>query len=197
MTKTYLSVTVRGTTMIYTLFILLALSVNGYALSQPAPDNLDDVNQKFEKEYAAKKLRAEQGDAQAQYEWGIDCIYRQKGTPADGLHWLLLSAAQGNVEAEAQAGICYAQGLGAEKNPEESLRLLRNAATKGNHYALMELGILSMEGFGPLPKDLEQAEKYLSNAADKGNAAAKKYLEIVRDSLKKDRAPQAGEKSSP
>jgi TPR repeat protein len=182
--------------MNYIFILLFAFSGSGFALAAPS-ETQDEANSRHEKEYADKKQHAEQGDPQAQYEWGIDCIYRQKGTPVEGLHWLLLAAAQGNIDAEAQAGICYATKTGTEENVDEAVRMLRHASSKGNMYALQQLGLLSINGYGTVPKDLKQAEKYLSDAVEKGNAGAKNVLKTVRDLLKKEDAAHADGKPTP
>jgi len=110
-----------------------------------------------DKATADLKARAEQGDPEAQYRWGAYCIYELEKN-ADGLHWLLLAVKQGDLDAEALAGDCYAMGLGTKGDTTEGIRLLLHAASKGNANALQTLGMYSISGLGPLHKDLKKAE---------------------------------------
>jgi len=180
------------------LFLLL---VSVYPKTGNAADNsggtAEDDKRRFEKEFADQKLRAEQGDPKSQYQWGLSCIYDQQGSLAEGLRWLLLASKQGYVDAEAEAGGCYAFGIGTEVNADEAIRLLRDAASKGSARALNQLGFLSINGLGPLPKDLNQAEKFLLEAIKKGAPWAEKRLQEVRDMLKKQSPTPPDGKPSP
>jgi TPR repeat protein len=185
-----------GTAIACILFLLFVSLESDFAMAEPAETEAEALS-RYEKEYADTKLHAEQGDPQSQYQWGLDCIYRQRGSKEEGLHWLLLASAQGNADAEAETGTCYGYGLGTAVNAVESIRLLRDAASKGNANALHYLGLFSIGGLGPLPKDLHQAEKYLIEAVKKGSTGAEDHLASVRNLLKKENPSPSDGKTSP
>lgn len=176
----------------------LLLSCMETTFSAVTPTGLDEESRKAgDKATADLKARAEQGDPEAQYRWGAYCIYEQEKN-ADGLHWLLLAVKQGNLDAEAMAGFCYANGVGTKVDSTESIRLLLHAASKGNANALQTIGMYSISGLGPLPKDLKQAEQYLLQARAKGAGGQIDYqLKTVQDMLKKQDSAPPDVKPSP
>ncbi|ELA09021.1 hypothetical protein MOMA_01390 [Moraxella macacae 0408225] len=65
-------------------------------------------------------------------------------------------AEQGDPEAQYQLGLCYAQGLGVEKNFREAARYWLMASKQNHAYALLYLGKLFEKGAG-IPKDYTKA----------------------------------------
>lgn len=66
-----------------------------------------------------KKL-AEQGDADAQYEFGV--YFDNEENFDEAFRWYLLAAKQGHVKAQYAVGDCYAIGFGVEGDWKEAYR---------------------------------------------------------------------------
>lgn len=142
---------------------------------------------------------AEAGDKRAQFTLG-SMYALGKGTPPDGekaLHWLEKSAAQGYPlagkmleiinkgiagELEAMGGMDAAEAAMSRWDFATAVRILRPLAAGGNAQAQSLLGVLCMLGAGMEP-DLEQAAKWLTKAAEAGDAEARLYHRII-DNLK-------------
>lgn len=79
---------------------------------------------------------AAQNDAHGQYLLG--CIYAGEDPPNEkkAFELFLKAARQGLAEAEANAGFCYYNGAGTEKNLQQAVHWLRNAYRKGQPFAL-------------------------------------------------------------
>lgn len=87
---------------------------------------------------------AELGDAQAQYELGLSYFSNIDFGSGDSfikdyilaVKWYLRSAEQGHTEAQVQLGICYANGLGVDKNEYMAFCWWTMAAEQGHELAL-------------------------------------------------------------
>jgi len=110
-----------------------------------------------------------QGDTAAQYS--LSAIHFELGNNELALHYLLMAANQGMVEAQMQAARCYKEGVGAEKNMEEAAMWYQAAALQGNSEAQYNLGLCYYWGNGK-PEDDEQALKWFTLAAEAGYSPA-------------------------
>jgi uncharacterized protein len=75
-------------------------------------------------QFLSTKQKAEQGDAEAQYELG-KMYYNAKGVKIDhveAIKWYLKAAEQGYVDAQYELGFCYELGFGVTKDEREALR---------------------------------------------------------------------------
>jgi len=119
------------------------------------------------------KLRAEQGDAKAQYELAIKFMNGQgvAKNEAEGLKWLRKAAEQGDLNALHDMGVAYFNGLGVPVNKEEGVKWYRKAAERGNENAQYDLGICLSHGFGTAKND-EHALFWFMQAAERGRADA-------------------------
>lgn len=88
---------------------------------------------------------------------------------------LVINAAAGDPDAQVNLAECYLMGKGVEKNANEALRLLRQAAEKGNAGALCILGTMYFKGEN-VEKDPILSEKYLLKAANTGYPLAQMLL---------------------
>ena len=92
----------------------------------------------------ALRVRAEQGDAEAQYNLGL--IYRTgEGVPqddAEAVHWYRLAADQGDSCAQFIIGQSYSRGQGVPQDSAEAVRWYRLAADQGNAEAQYNLGVM-------------------------------------------------------
>ena len=118
--------------------------------------------------------RAEQGDANAQYDLG-ECYWNgTDGVTQDfrmAAYYYELAADQGHIEAIYSLGFCYANAKGVEQDPEWAEKLLIYAADHGSIPAARKLGEIYYWG-DPLPEDKAKGYRYLQYAADNGDEHA-------------------------
>lgn len=97
--------------------------------------------------------RAQQGDPQAQYEYGRRLLTGQhtKPDPVFAYQWFAVAAGQGHPKAQAALGACYQRGLGTPRNEKLAFKWYNEAAVQNEEHALQAV--------------LEQADKQKSNAA--------------------------------
>ena len=91
--------------------------------------------------------RAEQGEAQAQFNLGLR--YRN-GQGVDQSHatavkWYRKAAEQGDAGAQCNLGGMYAQGRGVPQDLSEALRWLRKAAAQGHEASVKNIQIVEEE----------------------------------------------------
>jgi hypothetical protein len=111
------------------------------------------------------RQKAEQGDAQAQFELGIR--YRQgRDVPADlslALDWFRKAAAQSNSDAMVQLATMYGTGRGVTKDLSQAVTWFRQAADLGHASAQFNLGGMYARGEG-VAQDYIEAYKWQSLA---------------------------------
>lgn len=98
------------------------------------------------------------------------------------IHWLELSAGQGNQYAQYALGKLYLSGEEVPKDVEKAIRWLELSADQGNQYAQYALGKLYLCRQDILC-DREKAVEYLQASTGQGNIYAKFLLEHL-DSFK-------------
>lgn len=125
----------------------------------------------------ACRVRAEQGDAQAEYELSHMYYYGQ-GVPqdyAEALQWGRKAADQGFAKAEYDTGYLYYHGQGVSQDYTRAAGWYRKAADQGNAYAQGELGFMYSNGQG-VGQDYAEALLWRRKAADQGDAVAEDGL---------------------
>jgi len=80
-------------------------------------------------------------------------------------------AERGNIEAQFELGMCYADGNGVPKDLTEAVKWFRKAANQGYAAAQNNLGVCYYWGNG-VAKDSAEAVKWFRKAADQGYARA-------------------------
>lgn len=127
------------------------------------------------------KIKAEQGDADEQYELG--CMYAEgEGVPqdyAEAAKWFQKAAEQGDAGAQYSLAKMYRKGQGVEKNDKEAAKWFRKAAEKGLAKAQWELGCMYAEGKG-VDQDYEKAAKWFRKVA-----TDKEFRDYAQDKLDK------------
>ena len=107
-------------------------------------------NRQLAKDATAFGMRAEQGDAEAQFKLGS--IYSKgKGVPKDfveAVRWYRKAADQGFAPAQDNLGTMYADGRGVAQDYVEAARWYRKAADQGNALAEFNLGAKYDNGQG-------------------------------------------------
>ena len=119
-------------------------------------------------EIDALRARAEQGEAEAQYDLGV--MYANGlGVPeddAEAVRWLRLAAGQGFAAAQFTLGLWYDHGLGVPQDDIEAVRWYRLAADQGDASAQSHLAIMYQNGKG-VPQDYVQAHIWFDLAASR------------------------------
>jgi uncharacterized protein len=121
----------------------------------------------------AARVRAEQGDAQAQYSLGVSYAHGQ-GVPrdyAEAVRWFRKSADQGYAKAQSKLASMYFYGKGVGQDYTEAVRWTRKAAELGDADA--QIALASMNYFGKgVSRDYAEAVHWYRKAADQGDVAA-------------------------
>ena len=130
-------------------------------------------------EGAAKALRerAEQGDADAQYELGITFLGKDN---TEAVRWFRKAADQGNASAQFNLGSMARRGEGVSQDYTEAIRWFRKAADQGNASAQFNVGSMARRGEG-VSQDYTEAIRWYRKAADQGNARAQFNLGSMYD----------------
>ena len=122
--------------------------------------------------------RAEQGDADAQFELGF--MYTTgEGVPQDdveAVRWYRLAAEEGLASAQYNLGLTYRYGgEGVPEDDAEAVRWFRLAADQGHALAQFNLGVMYATGEG-VPQDDVEAVRWSRLAAEQGYAGAQYTL---------------------
>ena len=156
-----------------------------FMLSRPLPTQTPEID--------ALRESAEQGHAEAQYEFGcmhdvgcldeihlIDSQDVEVDTIGDteAARWYRLAAEQGHASAQSRLGDFYQFGFGVPRDHAEAVRWYRLAAEQGGAVAQFTLGVLYDIGRG-LPQDDIQAMHWYRSAAEQGHADAQWNLGVM------------------
>ena len=124
---------------------------------------------------------------------GDDTAEQPDATDSDGIEDLFQAAELGNVAAQCNLGLMYAQGEGLPCDYAEAEKWLRNAAEQDDPRAQYNLGVLYLNGNGALKND-SLAVEWLKKSAEQGHVEAQKSLGSIYlrgNSVAKDEAEAA------
>jgi Sel1 repeat-containing protein len=128
------------------------------------------------------RLRADQGDAHAQYELGQ--IYMQaRGVPRDyaqAKFWYQKAGDQGLAKAEYAIGCLYYYGDGVWQSYSDALVWYQKAAAQGDAIAQEALGGMYYNGNG-MPRNYAEALAWYRKAADQGDARSEYDIGVLYD----------------
>ncbi len=127
---------------------------------------------------AATKVKAETGDASAQFNLAEAYFSGTNGLDRDlvrAAKWYRQSASHGNVPAELKLGHLYYAGQGVKQNYPQAAKWFRQAADHGDLQAQYELACCYDAGVG-VPQDDAEAVKWYRLAAEHGHAKAQNNL---------------------
>jgi TPR repeat protein len=134
-----------------------------------------------EEKFAETKMKAEAGDAEAQYALGW-MYARGEGVPKDAakeFEWFQKAAVQGYAKAQEGLGACYYFGIGVPKNAAKAVEWFQKAAVQGTAGAQLQLGLMySRDGEG-VPKNAAKAFEWVQKAAAQGYAGAQVVLGVM------------------
>jgi len=132
----------------------------------------------WQEEQRAVRVRAENGDTDAQWELAMSLMDTDD---AAALMWLRKAADAGNATAQCFLGNAYddayVNGWGLQKDPQEAVRWYRKAAEQGLAAAQYHLGNLYYRGEG-VPSDFVTSAKWHLRAAKQGHADAQQRLAL-------------------
>jgi TPR repeat protein len=132
-------------------------------------------------EFAAIKVKAEQGDADAQFKLG-NMYHDGKGVAqqdySEALKWYRKAADQGNANAQFKLGLMCAEADGVLQNYAEAVKWYRKAAEQGVEGAQYNLGLMYSTGQG-VPQDNAEADKWYRRAAEQGDEDAEYNLGVA------------------
>lgn len=94
---------------------------------------------------------------------------------AEAVRWWIMTAGEGNAQAQYNLGEMYFAGNGVPMNKGETARWWSKAAEQGYADAAYWLGMMYSVGDG-VPHDDTEAERLWSRAAEKGHAGAREAL---------------------
>jgi TPR repeat protein len=166
------------------LFLLLILTQQGSGHANDATaaektasvaitNNSTDSGNDSTRTFNETKVRAERGDANAQYNLGV-CYAQGDGVAkdeAEAVKWWRKAAEHNDAEAQYYLGICYVHGNGVAKDEAEAVKWYRKAADQNNAEAQHDLGLCYAHGIG-VEKDEVEAVKWYRKAAGQGNPDA-------------------------
>jgi TPR repeat protein len=136
--------------------------------------------------------KAEEGDAEAQYNLGLRYEYG-KGVQQDiveAVKWYQKAAEQGNAMGQGRLGWMYGSGRGVTQDYAEAIKWLRKAAEQGDTDAQLYLGWLYKSGLG-VPRDYISACMWYGIAASNGSEGAGDLLEITEMEMTSDDIEEA------
>ncbi|WP_186342991.1 tetratricopeptide repeat protein [Allochromatium palmeri] len=142
---------------------------------------------------------AENGEAQAQYQLGMNIVQRawQHSEPLamiDAVEWIRKAAEQDHVSAQFMLGALYEKGRGLIQDYGLAYDWYLRAAQQGNALAMERLGLMFARGRG-VTQDLEQAYVWLNLAAARGDHLAEDERNKLRGLLSDADLTKAQERS--
>ena len=167
-------------TALFTFFLVVQSNRPNHTFNKPAskapateatPTTADSSNHDTTNPAQDLRRRAEAGDADAQYKlartypnsWDFSNTDNTKEVK-EMIHWIKLSAEQGNPEAEYHLANCFQYGKGVTADPAESVLWYRKAAAQGVDPACLHIGYHYMTGWG-VTKDAAEAAKWYRQGA--------------------------------
>jgi len=121
------------------------------------------------------KKAAEEGDPEAQSQWGL-LLATGDHVPQDteeALSWLRRAAQLGEITAMCNLGIILENGLGCEPDLDEAALWYWQAAELGDTQAKMKLGTMVLKGLGFIPGS--PAVKAIEASAERGDPYAQSF----------------------
>ena len=127
--------------------------------------------------------KAEAGDFTAMFQLGLQYLGDEDGgNDSDGIKWLEMSSAGGNVLAYYNLGVVYQDGTGVKTDPQKALMYLTIAAELGEVRAMNRLAGIYYLG-QVVPANDILAVKWGLCAAGLGSKTAEKNMARMRDQI--------------
>ena len=122
--------------------------------------------------------RAARGDAEAAFR--LSCHYLGKGEDyyREGYDWAVKAAAGGSAQGMMNAGVCYYEGIGVERDFQTAGRYFLSSYESGNTRVLNALSHMCASGEG-MPRNPDKAFDYARQAVAAGLPHAQSNLAIM------------------
>lgn len=146
---------------------------DGTSRREPAPADAAAGKGSPEERFAAQKVAAQLGYADAQFDLGLMYEYG-KGTETDltkALYWYEKAAEQGHAKGQSYTGSAYRRGAGVEKDYDKAFYWYEKAAGQGRMQAQYGLGLL-YEAADSGRTDKSMALHWYEKAAEQGHKKA-------------------------
>jgi hypothetical protein len=156
---------------------VMCFALIGGAMALELMHRLQLEQQSLAQEAEAYGVRAEKGEAEAEYEFGRE-YSNGRGVPqnyAEALRWYRKAADQNLAKAQYDVGYSYYYGYGVGGDFTEALRWFHLAANQNDPGAENEIGISYEVGNG-VTVDYNEAARWYRLAADHGYATAEYNL---------------------
>lgn len=127
----------------------------------------------FNKVVDRLRERAESGDAEAAYTFGLLNAFGA-GVPkndTEAARWYVRAAGKDHVAGMYQLGVALTNGYGTPKDQTEGISLLRRSADLGSADAALSVGSAYLNGIG-VTQNAAEALTWFRKAAEKGNGSA-------------------------
>lgn len=124
---------------------------------------------------------AEKGDAESQYQMGLDYYRKGEKDPANysqAVAWYKKAALQGHPSAQNNLGVMYRYGLGVPKDALEAMKWYRLAADKDSLSAY-NVGKLYYYKTTGIPQSYPESMKWFQKAQKEGSVGAEYYLGLM------------------
>lgn len=134
-----------------------------------------------DRELAETRIRAEQGDPEAQCEIGEFYFSGRRGLPVDrarGMAWLRRAAEQGSARGQMSLGTFYSGSYGDPPDYPEAVRWIRKAAEQGHGDGQFGLAVAYADGIG-VPRDPVQALMWIELAGAAGVTGAGSFRDRI------------------
>lgn len=136
------------------------------------------IASKSSRNLAELRAKAENNDAQSQYELGEVLRTGKLGVTkddAEAVKWIRKAAEQNHAEGQFRLGALYAFGRGVTTNSVEAVKWFRKSAEQSNADAQQSLGMCYRLGQG-VPVDYAEALKWFRKAAEQDHAVGQLSL---------------------
>ena len=144
---------------------LIAVSMTGFCFPGIAADKTETNTKSAQ---INKIIEAEE------YFEKANSLMRDEKYP-EALKWFRKAAELGHPKAQYNLGVCYANGIGVQKDMKEAVRWFRKAAEQGIAEAQFSVGCYFLYEDGVV-KNPEEAVRWFRKASEQGDVAAQYYL---------------------
>lgn len=145
-----------------------------------------EVDYRLQAHFHERLVRAEAGDAGAQYHVG-DMLLKGRGVVVDrpaARVWFGRAARGGMVKAKFKLAYMHLKGLGGEHDAGRALPLMREAAEAGYAPARFYLGEMYALGLG-VRRDSAEAVRWIKASTQEGYRPPRRELELIRQAMEK------------
>ncbi len=125
------------------------------------------------------KSASENGDEAAELRYGEFMLQNKYGLndPVRGMELIRKAASRRNPKALFRLGVCYAEGVGVEKNDKIAADYFLRSASDGEVQSQFNIAVFYRDGRG-IPADQTAAFYWFKQAAQAGNPAALRELGV-------------------